>query len=153
MSLQKLQLVGAACLLIACKYEETFSPSVAEMVHLCDDQFKPEEIVRAEQYVLKAINWNLSYPGPMGWLRRGSKADDYEEKARTISKYLLEIGCLDRHLIAMPPSLIAAASLWLARLILGREEWVSDHLMYLYLMSSHRTTDSQSFPLYNIYRR
>lgn len=122
-SLQKLQLVGVACLLIACKYEETFSPSVTEMVQLCDGQFKAEELVRAEQYVLKAIDWNLSFPGPMGWLRRGSKADDYEEKARTISKYFLEIGTLDKHLISTPPSLMAAASLWLARLILGREEW------------------------------
>ena len=124
-SLQKLQLVGVACLLIACKYEETCSPSVAEIVHLCDKQYKADEIVRAEQYVLKAISWNLSFPGPMGWLRRGSKADEYDEKARTIAKYFLEVGCLEKDLIGIPSSLTAAASLWLARLIIGREEWVS----------------------------
>jgi len=129
-SLQKFQLVGVACLLIACKYEETCTPSVSEMVGLCENVYKPEEIIRAEQYVLKAIGWNLSFPGPMGWLRRGSKADEYEEKARTIAKYFLEAGCLERGLIGIPSSLTAAASLWLARLILGREEWTPNLAHY-----------------------
>ncbi|KAK2461034.1 hypothetical protein APHAL10511_006975 [Amanita phalloides] len=129
-SLQKLQLVGVACLLVACKYEETCSPSVNEIVLLCDKQYKAEEIIRAEQYVLKAIGWNLSSPGPMGWLRRGSKADEYEEKARTIAKYFLEIGCLEKHLIGTPASLMAASSLWLARLIIGREEWTPNLAHY-----------------------
>ncbi|KAF8624976.1 hypothetical protein AX15_005611 [Amanita polypyramis BW_CC] len=129
-SLQKLQLVGIACLLIASKYEETCSPSVAEMVLLCEGAYRVEEIIRAEQYILKAINWDLSFPGPMGWLRRGSKADEYEEKARTIAKYFMEIGCLERHLIGSPSSLIATASLWLARLIVGREEWTPNLVHY-----------------------
>ena len=123
-SIQKLQLVGIACLLIASKYEETCSPSVSEMVLLCEGAYKVDEIIRAEQYILKAIKWDLSFPGPMGWLRRGSKADEFEERARTIAKYFLEVGCLEKHLIGTPPSLMAAASLWLARLIVGREDWV-----------------------------
>jgi len=40
------------------------------MVGLCENVYKPEEIIRAEQYVLKAIGWNLSFPGPMGWDRK-----------------------------------------------------------------------------------
>ena len=135
-SLQKFQLVGVACLLVACKYEETCSPSVSEMVGLCENVYKPEEIIRAEQYVLKAVGWNLSFPGPMGWLRRGSKADEYEEKARTIAKYFLEVGCLERGLIGTPSSLTAAASLWLARLILGREEWVSQSALVNFVLSN-----------------
>ncbi|EGO18777.1 hypothetical protein SERLADRAFT_374878 [Serpula lacrymans var. lacrymans S7.9] len=83
------------------------------------------EILQAECYVLKTLNWNLSYPSPMHFLRRISKADEYDVKARTIVKYFLEIQCLEWRLLAAPPSLIAAAAIWLARLILGQDKWVS----------------------------
>ena len=123
-SLSKLQLVGITCFFIAAKFEETLAPSVAEIAYLTDGQYSVEEVLTAERYILKAIDWDLRYPGPMGWLRRGSKADDCEIKARTVAKYLLEIGCLEWQLVATLPSLLAAAALWLARLVLGREEWV-----------------------------
>lgn len=128
-SVAKLQLVGLACFLIACKFEETLAPAVTEIAYLAENQYTPDEILLAERYILKTINWDLSHPGPMGWLRRGSKADDCEIKARTIAKYLMEIGCVEGRLVGTPPSLLAAASLWFARLVLGREEWVNilDH--------------------------
>ena len=61
----------------------------------------------------------------MHYLRRISKADDYELKAQTISKYLLEVAALEWRFLATPPSLVAAASICLARLILGHDKWVS----------------------------
>ncbi|KDR72556.1 hypothetical protein GALMADRAFT_252687 [Galerina marginata CBS 339.88] len=122
-SIAKLQLVGLACFFIATKFEETYAPSVREMAGLADDQFSVEEILKAERYILRTLEWDLRAPGPMGWLRRGSKADDCETNARTIAKYLIEIGIVERRLIGVVPSLMAAAALWLARLTLGREEW------------------------------
>ena len=61
----------------------------------------------------------------MHLLHRISKTDDYDVKARTIGKYLLEVEALEWRLLATPPSLMAAASTWLARLILGNYKWVS----------------------------
>jgi G2/mitotic-specific cyclin 1/2 len=124
-SLSKLQLVGITSFFIAAKFEETYAPSVSEIAYLTDGQASVDDVLKAESYILKTIKWDLRCPGPMGWLRRGSKADDCEIKARTVAKYLLEIGCLERQLVATLPSLLAAAALWLARLVLGREEWVS----------------------------
>jgi hypothetical protein len=127
-SLSKLQLVGITCFFIAAKFEETMAPAVSEIAFLADGQYTVREILKAERYVLKIIDWDLRYPGPMGWLRRGSKADDCEEKARTVAKYLLEVGIVERRLVGTLPSLLAAAALWLARLVLGREVWVSDQM-------------------------
>ncbi|KAG6880010.1 hypothetical protein C0992_008217 [Termitomyces sp. T32_za158] len=62
----------------------------------------------------------------MGWLRRGSKADDCDIQARTVGKYLIEIGCLEWRLVGTLPSLLAAAAMWLGRLVLGREEWTAN---------------------------
>lgn len=124
-SVSKLQLVGLACFFIATKYEETLTPAVAEIARLSEDQYTVADILKAERYILNTLGYDLSYPGPMNWLRRGSKADDFEPQARTVAKYLLEVGCFEPKLVATPASLMAAAALWIARLTLGREDWVS----------------------------
>jgi len=124
-SLSKLQLVGLACFFIATKFEETCAPSVTEIVFLSDNQYTTAEVLKAEMYILKVTQWDLRCPGPMNWLRRGSKADDCDSNARTVAKYLCEIGCVERRLVGVVPSLIAAAALWLGRMVVGREDWVS----------------------------
>ena len=123
-SLAKLQLVGITCLFIASKVEEIVSPSIMHFLHCADASYTENEILQAERYVLKTLEWNLSYPNPIHFLRRVSKADEYDVKARTIAKYLLEISCLEWRLLSAPPSLLAAAAIWLARLILDNETWV-----------------------------
>lgn len=123
--LDKLQLVGITAMFIASKYEEVLSPHVQNFKHVADDGFSEEEILKAERFVLAALNYDLSYPNPMNFLRRISKADNYDIQTRTLGKYLLEISLLDHRFMKYSPSQIAAASMYLARLILERGEWVS----------------------------
>ena len=123
--LEKLQLVGITAMFIASKYEEVLSPHVQNFKHVADDGFSEEEILQAERYVLAALNYDLSYPNPMNFLRRISKADGYDIQTRTLGKYLLEISLLDHKFMGYHPSHISAASMYLARLILERGEWVS----------------------------
>jgi hypothetical protein len=122
--LDRLQLVGVTAMFIASKYEEVLSPHVTNFRHVADDGFTDEEILSAERFVLAALNYDLSYPNPMNFLRRISKADSYDVQTRTVGKYLLEISCLDHRFIKHPPSQIAAAAMYLARLVLDRGEWV-----------------------------
>ena len=88
-SLAKLQLVGITCLFITTKVEEIVSPSISHFLYCADSSYT--EILQAERCVLKALDWNLSYPNPIHFLRRVSKADEYDVKVRTITEYLLEI--------------------------------------------------------------
>lgn len=127
-SLAKLQLVGITCLFIAAKVEEIVAPSAQNFLYCADSSYTEAEILQAERYVLKTLDWNMSYPNPIHFLRRVSKADDYNVKSRTIAKYFLEIQCLEWRLIAAPPSLVAAAALWLARLVVGDIDWVRHHV-------------------------
>ena len=124
--LEKLQLVGITAMFIASKYEEVLSPHVQNFKHVADDGFSEEEILKAERFVLSALNYDLSYPNPMNFLRRISKADNYDIQTRTLGKYLLEISLLDHKFMRFHPSHIAAASMYLARLVLDRGEWVSN---------------------------
>ncbi|KAF2761976.1 A/B/D/E cyclin [Pseudovirgaria hyperparasitica] len=121
--LDRLQLVGVTAMFIASKYEEVLSPHVQNFRHVADDGFTEDEILSAERFVLAALNYDLSYPNPMNFLRRISKADNYDIHTRTVGKYLLEISCLEHKMIKFPPSQIAAASMYMARLILNRGEW------------------------------
>lgn len=123
--LEKLQLVGITAMFIASKYEEVLSPHVQNFKHVADDGFTEDEILKAERFVLAALNYDLSYPNPMNFLRRISKADNYDIQTRTLGKYLLEISLLDHKFMRYHPSHIAAASMYLARLVLERGEWVS----------------------------
>jgi len=122
-SLPKLQLVGVSCMFIAAKVEETIAPSVKHFVDCADSTYAASEILQAEKYILKTIDWNLSYPNPLNFLRRISKADEYSVPVRTVGKFFLEVCCLEWRLLAAPPSLMAAASMWLARLVLDQPDW------------------------------
>ena len=123
--LDKLQLVGITAMFIASKYEEVLSPHVQNFKHVADDGFSEDEILKAERFVLAALNYDLSYPNPLNFLRRISKADNYDIQTRTLGKYLLEISLLDHRFMRYNPSHVAAASMYLARLILERGPWVS----------------------------
>ena len=121
--LDRLQLVGVTAMFIASKYEEVLSPHVQNFKHVADDGFSEAEILSAERFVLASLDYDLSYPNPMNFLRRISKADNYDIQTRTLGKYLLEIGCLDHRFLKYPPSQVAAAAMYLARLMLDRGKW------------------------------
>ncbi|ORY62297.1 G2/mitotic-specific cyclin-B [Pseudomassariella vexata] len=121
--LDRLQLVGITAMFIASKYEEVLSPHVTNFVHVADDGFTEAEILSAERFILGTLNYDLSYPNPMNFLRRISKADNYDIQSRTIGKYLMEISLLDYRFMAYRPSHVAAAAMYLSRLILDRGEW------------------------------
>lgn len=123
--LDRLQLVGITAMFIASKYEEVLSPHIGNFKHIADNGFTEAEILRAERFVLSALEYDLGYPNPMNFLRRISKADNYDIQTRTIGKYFLEISLLDHRFMPYQPSHIAAASMYLARVILERGEWVS----------------------------
>lgn len=121
--LDRLQLVGVTAMFIASKYEEVLSPHVQNFRHVADDGFTEQEILSAERYVLSALNYDLSYPNPMNFLRRISKADNYDIQTRTLAKYLMEISLLDHRFMGYMPSEIAAGAMYLARKILERGAW------------------------------
>ncbi|KAA1476587.1 A/B/D/E cyclin [Dentipellis sp. KUC8613] len=129
-SLAKLQLVGITCMFLAAKVEEIVAPSASNFLYCADSSYTEAEILQAEKYILKTLDWNMSYPNPIHFLRRVSKADEYNVQVRTVGKYLMEIECVEWRLIAAPPSLLAAASIWLARLVLGREDWTPNLAHY-----------------------
>ncbi|KAI0525670.1 hypothetical protein F5B22DRAFT_590982 [Xylaria bambusicola] len=129
-SLAKLQLVGATAIFIAAKYEEINCPSVQEIVYMVDGGYTVEEILKAERFMLSMLDFELGWPGPMSFLRRISKADDYDLETRTLAKYFLEVVIMDERFVASPPSYIAAGAHCLSRLVLHKGDWTPAHVHY-----------------------
>lgn len=129
-SMVKLQLVGLTATMIASKVEEVLSPSVANFIYLSDNAYETQELLKAERYMLHVLNFCLSYPSPLTFLRRCSKAEAYDVRTRTLGKYLMETALLDESLLDCPPSMLAAMSIFVARQMLNSGPWV-------YLISLH----------------
>lgn len=121
-SLAKLQLVGVTAMFIAAKYEEILAPSVKEFVYMTEGGYSQEEILKGERIILSTLDFNISsYCSPYSWVRRISKADDYDIRTRTLSKFLMELALLDHRFLRARPSLIAAVAMFLAKKMLGGE--------------------------------
>lgn len=124
-SMETLQLVGVTALLVASKYEEVMAPSLENFIYVADGGYTEDEILKAERYLLRIVNFDLSYPNPMNFLRRISKADDYDIHSRTIAKYFIEISLVDDRFLKYPPSIVAAAAIYLTRRMMDRGPWVN----------------------------
>ena len=129
-SLAKLQLVGATAIFLAAKYEEVNCPSINEIVFMVDNGYSADEILKAERFMLSMLAFELGWPGPMSFLRRISKADDYDLETRTLAKYFLEVTIMDERLVGCAPSFLAAGAHCLARLMLRKGDWTPAHVYY-----------------------
>lgn len=129
-SLGKLQLVGATAIFVAAKYEEINCPSIQEIVFMVDKGYTVDEILKAERFMLSMLQFELGWPGPMSFLRRISKADDYDLETRTLAKYFLEITIMDERFVGTIPSFTAAGAHCLARLMLKKGSWSAKHIHY-----------------------
>ena len=126
-SLVKLQLVGVTALFIASKYEEILAPSVDEFVFMTENGYSREEVLKGERIILQTLDFKISqYCSPYSWMRKISKADNYDIQTRTLSKFLTEVTLLDHHFLRVKPSLVAAVGMYTARRMLGGD-WVSVH--------------------------
>lgn len=123
-SLVKLQLVGLAGAMLASKCEEILSPSISNFIFFSDNAYTEQELLKAERYMLHVLDFNMAYPNPLTYLRRISKADNYDIRNRTLGKYLMEVTLLDHRFVACPPSMMAATAMWLARTMLKGGPWV-----------------------------
>ncbi|KAH8306000.1 hypothetical protein KR018_009806, partial [Drosophila ironensis] len=109
-----LQLVGVTALFIATKYEELFPPAISDFSYITDNAYTARQIRQMELQIFKAIDCNLSRPLPIQFLRRFSKAAGAEDPHHIMSKYFIELSCVDYELASYRPSEIAAASLFLS---------------------------------------
>jgi len=110
----KLQLIGVTAMFIAAKVEEMYAPDLLDFVYITDGASTAEEVKACELKILSALNFNVTRPHSLHFLRRNSKAGDANQEQHNLAKFLMECTIGEYELAYQPPSLLASASLLLA---------------------------------------
>lgn len=98
------QLVGVTALFLAAKYEELLPPAIADIIFITDDTYTEKQVRLMELDILKALDFDLSRPLPIHFLRRFSKAADADSSHHSLAKYLLELAMMEYDLAHYKPS-------------------------------------------------
>ncbi|KAL8160734.1 hypothetical protein V2J09_002271 [Rumex salicifolius] len=121
---KKLQLVGLAAMLLACKYEEVSVPIVEDMIFISDKAYTRKDLLDMEKLMCNKLQFNLSLPTPYVFLNRFLKAAESDKKLEFLSFFLIELSLVEYEMVKFQPSLLAAAAVYTAQCALqGFKQW------------------------------
>ncbi|XP_042380802.1 cyclin-A1-1-like [Zingiber officinale] len=120
---QELQLLGAACMLIAAKYEEACAPEGEDLCYMTDNTYSIDELLQMEFKVLTYLKFEMTVPTAKCFLRRFVRAAQGSDELPTLqleflASYVAELSLLEYSMLRYAPSLVAASAVFLARFIL-----------------------------------
>jgi cyclin B len=103
----KLQLIGVTCMLIACKYEEIYSPEVFDFVYITENSYEKKDIINLELEILTLLDFNITVPTSNSFYEIISSSLSFSTQEFFLGKYLLEMFLLDYRSLKYKPSEIA----------------------------------------------
>ena len=103
----KLQLIGVTCMLIACKYEEIYSPEVFDFVYITENSYEKKDIIELEMEILTLLDFNVTVPTSNSFYEIISSLLCFSIQEFYLGKYLLEMFLLDYRSLKYKPSEIA----------------------------------------------
>ena len=92
---ERLQLIGVTSLLIACKYEEIFSPEIRDFVCILDRTYEKEDLMEQENLMLKILKFEVTFPTSLRYFEILRVEFGIEEKYYNYGYYLLELCLID----------------------------------------------------------
>ena len=137
-SRKKLSLVSVSALLIASKFEETYAPTMSDLHIISENMFQDNQILEMERILLNKIEFNLCVAIPLHFLRRFSKAARSDSYTHTLAKYITELSILHYEMVNYLPSEIAAASVYIARMMRGIHPVWNSNLRHYTRYSEHQ---------------
>lgn len=124
----KLQLVGAASMFLASKYEEIYPPDVGEFAYITDDTYTKKQVLRMEHLILKVLKFDISPPTTNWFCDHFLKQAECDDKTKSLAMLLIELSLVDCDtFLKYNPSLLAAAATCLSRYSMdsSQESWPS----------------------------
>ncbi|KAJ6655621.1 hypothetical protein lerEdw1_004973 [Lerista edwardsae] len=114
----RLQLLGVACLFLACKVEESTLPSPAALCFMTEDTCTQEQLLRMERKILSCLRFELHYANPAPLLRLLAEVGRCTLEAQHLAMYFLELSLLEVDCLCFEPAQLALAALCLAQRVL-----------------------------------
>ncbi|GKT36365.1 Cyclin like protein [Aduncisulcus paluster] len=118
----QLQLVGIACLLIASKFEESYTPCVKTFLYMSGQTYRRRELLEMEKVVLNTLKFQLSNPTSITFLRRYARIAGMSNRDRYLSFYLAELSQIEYKLLSFAPSMVAASCVLLSHKLARMEK-------------------------------
>lgn len=114
----RLQIMAMASLLIASKYEEIMYFDLNELVKR-SRPITRDEVLQMESCILSALDFNLTVATPFVFMARFLRVARANTNTYLLTHYIADLSLLDIRSLRFPPSLLAAAALYLARRMLS----------------------------------
>lgn len=111
---EKLQLLGGAAMLCACKFEERMAPPLDDFIYVSDNAYDRNELVKMEIDILRTLKYDIGVPLSYTFLRRYAKCVKADMKFLTLARFILELSLQDYKFAAVRDSVKACAALYLA---------------------------------------
>ena len=111
----KVQLLGLAALLVACKYEEVQIPSVGHFLEMMDSGYTSAELLDMERRILMRLDFHITRPSAYTFFTRAVSLLQEDAVTVHLAQYLLELTLVEYSFLGFKPSLIACTALYLAR--------------------------------------
>jgi hypothetical protein len=103
-----------------------YPPCCDDFVYMSDGTYTKDDLLEMEGVILNTLQFNISVPLPIHFLRRYNKASGTEFKTYCLCRYILELSLFDTQMHKFTPSQIAAGAFYLARVITKEDlAWVS----------------------------
>lgn len=105
---KKLQLIGVTSLLLACKYEEIFSPEIRDFVCILDQKYDKEDLMKQENDIMKKLRFEVAFPSSLKYYDILCIELNIKEAFYDYGCYLLELTLLDSRFSKYSQALIAS---------------------------------------------
>jgi hypothetical protein len=105
----QLQLIGVVSLLIACKYEEIFSPELRDFEYITDKAYRKEEFTQLEIEMLKLFQFEITRPSPFRCFEIINTKLKFSQTDFSFGRYLLEMFLMDYRYTKYSASQIACS--------------------------------------------
>ncbi|CAH1183322.1 unnamed protein product [Phaedon cochleariae] len=120
---ETLQLVGAAAMFIASKFDERIPPMIDDFLYICDGAYSRRELIRMEMNLLKMCGFDLGIPISYRFLRRYARCAKITMPVLTLARFVLEFSLMNYATISIRDSKLACAALYLALKMKKISEW------------------------------
>merc|ERR1712216_84851 len=123
---EQLQLLGAAALLVASKFEEIYPPEVEDFVHISDRAFKKDAVIKMESEILNTLKFNVSVPMVHVFLSRFVKIAQTDDDTANLAAYIVDASLIEFNMLKYLPSVLVTAAIVLAQKMLRRGGWTEE---------------------------
>lgn len=123
-----IQLFGSTCLWMACKLEETLTPTISDFVYLCANAYTEAEFIDCERVILRLLKFSVQSTTPVFYTKaliEKRRADN-----ATLSswvQFFCSSALMSPSYGHMRPSVVAVASLFLAHAVVGETGTISEY--------------------------